>query len=52
MTMNARIPELAQAAGNEAAAPLTLAQIGLDQLFSTCEQLQKDGRATDALALG
>jgi hypothetical protein len=51
MTMNARIPELAEAASDVAATPITLAQIGLDQLFSTCEQLQQGGRATDALAL-
>ncbi len=51
MTMNARIPELAEAASDVPATPITLAQIGLDQLFSTCEQLQQGGRATDALAL-
>lgn len=49
--MNARIPELAEAASDVPATPITLAQIGLDQLFSTCEQLQQGGRATDALAL-
>ncbi len=51
MTMNARIPEFVEGASDAAVAPITLAQIGLDQLFATCEQLQQGGRATDALAL-
>jgi tetratricopeptide (TPR) repeat protein len=51
--MNARIPDFDESAMNNQSlsAPTSLSQVGLDQLFTTCEQLQQSGRTQDALAL-
>lgn len=51
--MNARIPDFNESIMNNStiSAPTSLDQVGLDQLFTTCEQLQQSGRTQDALAL-